>query len=135
MLFSSIVARRQPKARLHARNNVTDNTAIGTDADTVKPTFSTKYSDEAPKIIPSTTPTNTAGSVNSGSDRPEGIKGIALSVVGDAADAAEADASDDTELLDAVGSIITTSRYATSQTIPPIIVGPLRLRCEGALPA
>ena len=34
-----------------------DSTAMGTDADTVMPTLSTRYSDEAPKMMPSTAPT------------------------------------------------------------------------------
>ena len=42
-----------------------DSTAMGIEADTVMPTFSTRYSDEAPKTIPSTAPTSTAGQVNS----------------------------------------------------------------------
>ena len=43
-----------------------DSTATGIDADTVMPTLSTRYSDEAPKMMPSTAPTSTAGQVNSG---------------------------------------------------------------------
>ena len=43
-----------------------DSTATGIEAETVMPTFSTRYSDEAPKTIPSTAPTSTADQVNSG---------------------------------------------------------------------
>ena len=48
------------------RNSVIDSTATGIDADTVMPTLSTRYSDDAPKTMPSTAPTSTAGQVNSG---------------------------------------------------------------------
>src|SRR5260370_30034655 len=39
---------------------------MGTEADTVIPTLSNRYSDEAPKTMPSPAPTRTAGQVNSG---------------------------------------------------------------------
>ena len=42
------------------RNSVIDSTAIGTDADTVMPTFSSRYSDDAPNTMPSSAPTSTA---------------------------------------------------------------------------
>ena len=42
MLFSRIVARRKPNTLEKTRNSVIDNTAIGTDADTVMPTLSNK---------------------------------------------------------------------------------------------
>ena len=66
MLFSRMVARRMPNSRENSRNKVIDSTATGIDADTVMPTLSTRYSDEAPKTMPSTAPTITAGQVNSG---------------------------------------------------------------------
>ena len=66
MLFSKIVARRTPKTREKRRKSVIERTATGIDADTVMPTFSTRYSDEAPKTIPSRAPTKRAGQVNSG---------------------------------------------------------------------
>ena len=40
--------------------------AMGTDADTVMPTLRSRYSDEAPKMMPRTAPTMTACQVNSG---------------------------------------------------------------------
>ena len=66
MLFSRIVARRTPKTREKTRNSVIESTATGIEAETVMPTFSTRYSDEAPKTMPSTAPTSTADQVNSG---------------------------------------------------------------------
>src|SRR5581483_11020837 len=66
MLFSRIVARRKPNDREKTRNSVIDSTAIGTDAETVMPTLSSRYSDDAPKMMPSTAPSRTDGQVNSG---------------------------------------------------------------------
>ena len=43
MLFSRIVAGRNPNTREKARNSVIDSTATGIDAETVMPTFSTRY--------------------------------------------------------------------------------------------
>ncbi len=65
MLFSKIVAGRKPNMRENARNSVIDSTDTGIDAETVIPTLSTRYNDEAPKMMPSTAPTTTAGQVNS----------------------------------------------------------------------
>jgi hypothetical protein len=65
MLFSRMVARRRPNARERARNRVIDRTAMGTEADTVMPTLSSRYSEEAPKTMPSRAPTMTACQVNS----------------------------------------------------------------------
>ena len=48
MLFSRMVALRTFSALEKARNRVMDRTAMGTDADTVSPTLSTRYSDDAP---------------------------------------------------------------------------------------
>ena len=53
-----------------------DSTAIGTDADTVMPTLSTRYSDDAPKTMPRTAPTRTAGQVNSGIVSSGGTYGL-----------------------------------------------------------
>ncbi len=75
MLFSRIVARRMPNAREKARNSVIDNTATGIDADTVIPTLSTRYRDEAPKMMPSTAPSSTADQVNSGRLASSGTNG------------------------------------------------------------
>src|ERR1043166_7624051 len=75
MLFSRMVVFRTLKALEKARNSVIDSTAIGTDADTVSPTFSTRYSDDAPKMKPSTAPTSLAGQVNSGGDSVGGTNG------------------------------------------------------------
>jgi hypothetical protein len=47
------------------RNKETDKTAIGIDADTVIPTLSTKYIDDAAKMIPRIAPVITADHVNS----------------------------------------------------------------------
>ena len=58
MLFSRIVARRVPKAFEKARNSVIDSTATGIDAETVMPTLSTRYSDDAPKMMPRTAPSS-----------------------------------------------------------------------------
>ena len=66
ILFSKMVAGRNPNIRLKARNSVIDSTATGIEAETVIPTFSTRYSDDVPKTIPSSAPTITACHVNSG---------------------------------------------------------------------
>ena len=66
MLFSRMVARRRPNACERPRNSVMASTATGIDADTVMPTLSTRYSDEAAKIRPSDVPRTTADKVNSG---------------------------------------------------------------------
>ncbi len=60
MLFSRMVAGRKPKILLKARKRVIDKTATGIDAETVSPTRSTRYSDDAPKTIPSSAPASTA---------------------------------------------------------------------------
>ena len=65
MLFSRMVERRKPVSFEMARNSVIDSTAMGTDADTVMPTLSTRYSDDAPKMTPRKAPTSTADQVNS----------------------------------------------------------------------
>src|SRR5204862_5632127 len=58
-----------------ARNSGIDSTAMGTDADTVSPTFRTRYSDDAPKMMPRTPPVSTVGQVNSGGDSVGGTNG------------------------------------------------------------
>src|SRR5579871_3889179 len=75
MLFSRIVALRTPVIWENNRNSVIDNTATGIDADTVNPTFNTRYSDDAPKIIPNIAPITTAGQVNSGTSTSSGTNG------------------------------------------------------------
>ena len=72
MLFSSIVARRTPRTRENKRNKVIDKTATGIEAETVMPTLRTRYSDDAPKTMPSTAPTSTGNQVNSGSTTSSG---------------------------------------------------------------
>ncbi len=64
MLFSRIVALR-PNSGEKTRKSVIERTAIGIDAETVMPTFSTRYSDDMPKTMPRTAPTSTADHVNS----------------------------------------------------------------------
>ena len=66
MLFSRIVVLRTPVILLIARNNVIDKTATGIDAETVNPTLSTKYIDEAPKMIPNKAPITMGNQVSSG---------------------------------------------------------------------
>ncbi len=72
MLFSRIVAGRRPRSLAPARNKVIDRTATGIDAETVIPTRSTRYSDDAPKMIPRIAPSKSAGQVNSGMDAADG---------------------------------------------------------------
>jgi hypothetical protein len=50
-------------------------TATGIEALTVSPTFKTRYSEEAPKMTPSTVPIRTARSVNSGTVLSGGTTG------------------------------------------------------------
>src|SRR4051812_49183483 len=66
MLFSRIVAGRVPSSLEAARNSVIDRTATGIDAETVIPTRSTRYSDDAPKMIPRIDPRRTPDHVSSG---------------------------------------------------------------------
>ena len=61
---SRIVASRMPIFD-SKRNNVIAITATGIEADTVRPVFSTKYSDDAPKMMPSSVPTMSGTGVNS----------------------------------------------------------------------
>ena len=64
-----------PNIREKARNSVIDSTATGIEAETVMPTFSTRYNDEAPKTIPNSAPSVTAGQVNSGIETLSGTCG------------------------------------------------------------
>src|ERR671912_541374 len=64
MLFSKIVALRTPTFE-STRNSVIEITATGIEALTVRPTFKTRYSEDAPKMIPSNVPTIRARGVNS----------------------------------------------------------------------
>src|SRR6185369_14770953 len=66
MLFSRIVARRIRVMAEKARNSEIERTAMGIDAETVIPTFSTRYIDDAEKMMPRIVPVSTAGQVNSG---------------------------------------------------------------------
>ena len=75
MLFSRIVALRTPNDLEKTRNSVIDSTAIGTEAETVRPTLSTRYSDDAPKMMPRMAPVSTAGQVNSCGDSEGGMNG------------------------------------------------------------
>ena len=64
MLFSRMVESRPP-AFDSSRNSVIAITATGIEALTVRPTFSTKYKDDAPNTMPSRMPRMTARSENS----------------------------------------------------------------------
>src|SRR5207244_3292928 len=75
MLFSRIVARRIRRndgtnenwlIAEKPRNSEIDSTAIGIDAETVIPTFNTRYIEDAEKIIPRIVPIRTPENVNSG---------------------------------------------------------------------
>src|SRR4029078_9725448 len=66
MLFSRIVARRMRVMAEKARKREIERPAMGIEAETVMPTFSTKYIDEAEKMMPRMVPVRTAGQVNSG---------------------------------------------------------------------
>src|SRR5688572_19578366 len=74
MLFSRIVASRIPNFE-SMRNNAIEMTATGIEALTVSPVFSTRYSEDAPKIIPSTVPTTRLRAVNSGIFTEAGMYG------------------------------------------------------------
>src|SRR6476660_527333 len=65
MLFSRIVASRLPNIFENSLNRDSEMTATGIEALTVKPTFSTRYSEDAPQITPNIAPTITARTVNS----------------------------------------------------------------------
>jgi hypothetical protein len=67
MLFSRIVERPSQ------RKIVIDSTAIGIDALTVSPILSARYTFDAPKMRPSTTPSAIARTVSSGGDCDGGM--------------------------------------------------------------
>ena len=69
MLFSRIVERP------NARKTEIDSTAIGIDADTVRPTFSARYTVEAPNRTPNKAPKITALAVNSAGASVAGTNG------------------------------------------------------------
>ena len=72
MLFSRMVE-SLPPAFLASPNKVIAITATGIEALTVSPTFRTRYSDEAPNTMPSTTPISSARKVISGSCASAGM--------------------------------------------------------------
>src|ERR1041385_6971906 len=74
ILFSSMFALRKPIFD-SARNSVIEITATGIEALTVKPVFSTRYRDEALKIIPNTVPIISGNRVNSGNTTLAGMYG------------------------------------------------------------
>jgi len=74
MLCSTIEA-SWPPSFAQIRNRVIEITATGIEALTVNPTFNARYSDEAPKRIPSSVPTITARNVNSRRTAWAGMKG------------------------------------------------------------
>src|SRR5262249_53514097 len=82
-LFSRIVALRTPNDLENTRKRVIDSTAMGTEAETVSPTLSTRYSDEAPKMMPRTVPASTAGQVNSWGASDGGMNGSCGGVSGE----------------------------------------------------
>src|SRR5260221_14274432 len=76
MLFSRMVVRRMNGSLEKTRNRVIDRTATGIDAETVSPTFNTRYIDDAPKTMPSSAPTTSDGQVNSGMTTLSGTNGL-----------------------------------------------------------
>ena len=77
MLFSRIVDSRAPSC-FATPNSVMAMTATGIEALTVRPTFSTRYSDDAPKIMPRMTPMIRARGVISANWACAGIYGLKL---------------------------------------------------------
>src|SRR6267142_786696 len=65
MLFSRMVASRIPNIFEKTLKSDSEMTATGIDALTVRPTFKTRYSDDAPNITPKIAPTTTARTVSS----------------------------------------------------------------------
>ena len=74
MLFSRMVASRRPSFD-NTRKSVMAITATGIEALTVNPTFSTRYSEDAPKMIPSTVPITMGITVISRRLAPGGMYG------------------------------------------------------------
>ena len=81
MLFSRIVASRSPNFD-SSRKSVIEMTATGIDALTVRPTFSTRYSDDAPNTMPRIVPTRTGRNVSSRMFRSAGMYGSNGTAVG-----------------------------------------------------
>ena len=81
MLCSRMVASRTPNSD-KPRKSVSEMTATGIDALTVKPTFKVRYSDDAPKTMPRNVPTNTARHVNSCIAVSGAMKGSKSGVIG-----------------------------------------------------
>ena len=77
-LDSRMVASRIPIFE-RSLNNVIAITATGIEAETVSPVLSTRYSDDAPKIIPSNVPTISGNGVSSRSVDASGIYGLKFS--------------------------------------------------------
>ena len=73
-LASKMVASRTPIFDSR-RNSVIAITATGIEAETVSPTFNTRYSDDAPKTIPSNVPTISGNGVSSRNVDESGIYG------------------------------------------------------------
>src|SRR5437667_102789 len=65
MMWKGVISSLTTAATKKPRNNEIDSTAIGIDAETVMPTFSTRYIDEAEKMMPRIVPTRTEENVNS----------------------------------------------------------------------
>jgi hypothetical protein len=63
-------------------NNTMEITATGIDALTVRPTLSTKYSDDAPNTIPSRVPTSNERIVSSGKMVPAAMYGAGAGIDG-----------------------------------------------------
>src|ERR1044072_625569 len=74
MLFSRMVASRRPNFD-NTRKRVIEITATGMEALTVSPTFSTRYKDEAPKMMPRTVPMMRGRIVSSRNLTPAGMYG------------------------------------------------------------
>lgn len=82
MLFCRIVASRERKNFDAIRKIVMESTATGMDALTVNPTFSTRYSDDAPKIIPRIVPVIRCGHVSSGKLAEAGMNDLKFAASG-----------------------------------------------------
>ena len=74
-VFSRIEA-RPPSTCENARKRVIEMTAIGTEAETVRPTLRARYTEEAPKTRPSREPIARARRVSSGRRASSGTKGL-----------------------------------------------------------
>ena len=81
MLFSKMVVRFTKPVAPKILNRVIANTATGILAETVRPTFSTKYSELAPKTNPRIAPTTTARRVNSAMPALGSLAAVAICCV------------------------------------------------------